>query len=97
MRHHVLCILKGVRHPVASAILTVQYPETHTVIDDRVVGAVQKLWRLGLLAAEPPSDTNHYWAYLNDVFRPIAASLGVCHRDLDRALWKWHKEEMPET
>jgi len=97
MRHHILCILSGVRHPVASAILTVRYPETHTVIDDRAVAAVQKLRRLGLLNIDPPSDTNHYWTYLEDVFRPIAASLGVRHRDLDRALWKWHKEGMPET
>jgi hypothetical protein len=97
MRHRILCILKGVGHPVASAILTVRYPETHTVIDKRVVGAFRKLRKLGLLGVKPPSDTNHYWDYLDRVFRPAARRLGVCHRDLDRALWKWHKEGMPTT
>src|ERR1700691_2272600 len=43
MRHHILCILNGVQRAVASAILAVRYPETHTVIDKRVVGAFRKL------------------------------------------------------
>lgn len=97
MRHHILCILKGVQHPVASAILTIRYPDTHTVVDDRAIGAVRKLWQLGLLGTERPLDASHYWSYLHGVFRPLAASLRVQHRDLDRALWKWHKEGMPET
>jgi hypothetical protein len=82
---------------VASAILTIRYPDTHTVVDDRAIGAVRKLWQLGLLGTEPPLDASHYWSYLDGVFRPLAASLRVQHRDLDRALWKWHKEGMPET
>lgn len=96
MRHRILCFLYGVGHPVASAILTICDPDNHTVIDVRTVGALRKLWQLGLLATEPPSRTDRYWAYLQ-VFREIATSLGVRYRDLDRALWKWHKEGMPET
>lgn len=78
----------GVQRPVTSAILTVRYPETHTVIDKRVVAAFRKLRKLRLLDIKPPSDTKHYWDYLERVFRPTAKDLGVCHRDLDRALWK---------
>jgi hypothetical protein len=65
MRHHILCVLMGIRHPMASAILTVRYPQTHTVIDKLVVRAVRKLRKLGLLNAKPPSDTNYYWTYLD--------------------------------
>ena len=91
MRHHILCILDGIRHPVASAILTVWSPETHTVVDDRVVKALRKLWRLGALDFEPPSRSDQYWTYLQ-AFRQIATNIGVQHRDLDRALWKWQKD-----
>jgi hypothetical protein len=96
MRHRILSILDGVGHPVASAILTIWDPDNHTVIDDRSVAALRKLWGLGLLPSEPPSQTNRYWTYLK-VYRDIAADLGVAHRDLDRALWKWNKAGMPET
>jgi hypothetical protein len=53
MRHHILCILDGVGHPVASAILTVRYPDTHTVIDKRAVAALRELWRREALDAKP--------------------------------------------
>jgi thermostable 8-oxoguanine DNA glycosylase len=96
MKHRILCFLYGVGHPVASAILTIWDPDNHTVIDVRTVGALRKLWELGLLDAEPPSRTDRYLKYLR-VFRDIAKELVVSHRDLDRALWKWHREGMPET
>ena len=96
MKHRILCFLYGVGHPVASAILTIWDPDNHTVIDVRTVGALRKLWELGLLDAEPPSRTDRYLKYLR-VFRDITKELVVGHRDLDRALWKWHREGMPET
>jgi hypothetical protein len=96
MRHRILCILYGVGHPVASAILTIWDPDNHTVIDVRTVAALRKLWKLGLLVDEPPARTDRYWAYL-EVFRKIAGSLGARSRDLDRALWEWNRQGMPET
>jgi hypothetical protein len=99
MRHHILRILKGVDHAMASAILTVWDPKTHTVVDYRAVEALQELSKRRALELEPPPGRRGalpgYWTYLK-AYRPIAASIGVDHRDLDRALWKWHKAGMPE-
>jgi hypothetical protein len=99
MRHHILRILDGVGHPMASAILTVWEPEDHTVMDYRAVEALQELKNRGALDLEPPPGRRGalpgYWTYLR-AYRPIARSVGVSFRDLDRALWKWHKEGMPE-
>lgn len=93
MRHHVLCILAGVGQPVASAILTIWKPETQTVLDVRAVAALQAL---GELQPTKTGGLPDYWNYL-ERFREVASDLHVTHRDLDRALWKWHKAGMPET
>lgn len=91
MRHHILCILDGVRHPMASAILTVCEPEYHTVLDYRVVEALQELKKRRVIDLEPPPGQRGalpgYWTYLQ-AYRPIARSIEVGLRDLDRALWK---------
>lgn len=50
MRHHILCLLSGVRHPMASAILTVWNPETQSIFDVRVVEALRELHARGALA-----------------------------------------------
>jgi hypothetical protein len=100
MRHHILCILDGVGHPMASAILTVWEPEEHTVLDYRAVEALQELKQRGALDSELPPGQRRaypgYWTYLQ-AYRSIARSVGVSFRDLDRALWKWSKGKMPET
>jgi len=100
IRHHILCILDGVRHAMASAVLTVWDPENHTVLDYRAVEALQELKKRGILDLDPPPGQRGalpgYWTYLQ-TYRPIANSIGVSLRDLDRALWKWHKEKMPEN
>jgi hypothetical protein len=100
MRHHILRILHGVGHPMASAILTIWEPENHTVLDYRAVEALQELKKLGALDLEPPPGQRGalpgYWTYLQ-AYRPIARNVGICFRDLDRALWKWHKEKMPDN
>ena len=100
MRHRILCILAGVGHPVASAILTVWDPETQTMYDFRAVEALEGLWAQQALDLEPAHGTRKampgYWTYL-EAYRPIAASVGVDHRGLDRALWMWHKAGMPQN
>ncbi len=90
MRHHVLDILPGVDHPVAGAILTVWDAEKYTMYDRRAVEALEELRRLGEL--EPDESPGRYWAHVR-TSRKIAERLGVGLRELDRALWKWHKEE----
>jgi hypothetical protein len=97
-RHRILCILSGVGHPMASAILTVWDPEAHTVYDYRVVEALQELQKLNPLPCSPAvGDRRHmpgYWTFLQP-YREIAKSVGVSHRDLDRALWKWDQAGKP--
>lgn len=88
LRHRILCLLEGVGHPMASAILTVWRPDEHTVLDYRAVEALQELARHGLLASDPPGGYRRalpdYWAYLQ-LYRPVAEQHGVSYRDLDLA------------
>jgi hypothetical protein len=99
MRHRILRILDGVGHPMASAILTVWKPQDNTILDYRVVEALHELKDRGAIDIEPPWGRRGalpgYWTYLQ-VYRAIASSVNVRFRDLDRALWKWHKEQTPE-
>jgi hypothetical protein len=82
---------------VASAILTVVYPETHTTLDLRAVEAVDELYRLGQLVDELPFESSGlpgYFSYLS-CCRAVATQTDSTLRDLDRALWKWSREGMP--
>lgn len=78
----VLCGLRGVLVPVASAIFTATFPERFTVIDFRA------LETLGV-KLEPPT-VEHYLQYL-DFCRGKAREMALSLRDLDRALWKHSK------
>lgn len=99
LQHRILSLLHGVRDPVASALLTVWAPDRHTVIDFRAVQALDKLQSIGALRQEvPPHSTGglpDYTQYL-ECCRSVARQCGVGLRDLDRALWKWSKEGMPD-
>lgn len=97
---YTLQLLHGVSAAVASALLIFPFPEVHTVIDFRVARALEALDKAGQLPDEllwrqrPPTDTSWlppYPPYL-DACRRLAAHLGFSLRDLDRALWQWHKE-----
>jgi hypothetical protein len=97
MRHHILCLLSGVRHPMASAIPTVWNPETQSIFDVRVVQALRELRAKRALALALPADLDRgYWNYMK-TYRQIAEDLGVSYRSLDQALWKWNKAGMPRT
>jgi len=99
LRHRILGLLAGVGPPMASAILTVWRPDEHTVLDYRVVEALQELRNRGVLNSDAPGGSRRalpgYCAYLQ-AYRPIADELSANYRDLDRALWKWHKADMPD-
>lgn len=97
---YTLQLLHGVSAAVASALLIFPLPDRHTVIDFRVARALEALDRTGQLPDEllwrqrPPSDNAWlppYPPYL-DACRRLASHLSVSLRDLDRALWQWHKE-----
>ena len=100
LQHRIFSLLHGVRVPVASALLTVWAPDRHTVIDFRAVEALEKLQSIGALGQEVPphsaGELPDYTRYL-ECCRSVARHCGVGLRDLDRALWKWSKEGMPET
>ena len=80
-----LCRLKGVGIPVASAILTMVYPEKYTIIDFRALEA------LGIKRGDSEETLYYYVEYL-ETCRRIANDCKVDLRTLDRALWQWSKE-----
>ena len=97
---YTLQLLHGVSAAVASALLIFPFPDVHTVIDFRVARALEALDQAGQLPDEllwrqrPPRDNSWlppYPAYL-DACRQLAAHLNASLRDVDRALWQWHKE-----
>lgn len=86
-----LCILRGVRVPVASAFLTFIQPDRYTVIDPRAWGT---LYSLGELDRPSPSQFSpaDYDEYLR-VCRRVAAEYSVDLRTLDRALFSLNLDE----
>lgn len=96
-QHRILARLHGVADPMASALLMVWNPESHTVLDFRAFAALERLQRRGLLKEEVPEREGSYPPYPEylQCCRAIALRLGVSLRDLDRALWKWNEMKMP--
>ena len=100
LRHHVLTALSGVGAPMASAILTVWNPDRFTVTDYRARGALWKLDARGVFSIATPRvpqpNLLDYPMLLATVLR-LRNTIGrtIQLRDLDRALWEWHKQGMP--
>jgi hypothetical protein len=97
---YTLELLQGVLDPVASALLAFPFPKTHTVIDYRAARTLEALQERGELPFEllwrPKPDPNAkgsppYPVYV-DACLKLATGLNISLRDLDRALWQWHKE-----
>lgn len=80
IKHLVLTLLQGVRVPMASAMLTVCYPDRFTIRDVR---ALRTLRAHGVVAA---GVTPEYVSYV-DLCRSIARDLGIDLRTLDRAFY----------
>lgn len=80
-----LCALKGVGIPVASAILTMVYPDKYTIIDFRALEA------LGVKQGSGEDTVDYYLEYLQ-ACRILAQRCKTDLRTLDRALWQWSKE-----
>lgn len=95
IKHRILTLLKGVRVPVASALLAVWDPGRFTVLDFR---AIESLRTLGIEGASGwPTARNEYPKYMDylEVCRGTATDLKVPLRDLDRALWQFSKDGLP--
>lgn len=76
-----LCGHTGIKLAVASAILTVCYPDMFTIIDYRV---------LGILRLKPEKADGWTAARYWDEFVPAVKRLcrpGFCLREMDKALW----------
>jgi hypothetical protein len=84
--------IPGVGIPVASAFLSVLYPEVFTIVDDRTIYAFNHHEKLKLnknekLKPDPRTSTKGYFNYLK-VCKRKSAELGFKDlRDFDRALW----------
>jgi len=77
-----LSTLVGVEIPVASAILTICYPELYSVIDVRN-------WRQ-VFPKEPQKNyysTKEYWEYLN-IIRDMAKKFELTPQQIDLAIWQ---------
>jgi hypothetical protein len=80
----VLCGLKGVAVPVASAILTAINPERYTIIDFRALEA---------LGTDSTNRSVDYYLQYVATCRKLANEHRTTLRELDRALWQWSKEK----
>lgn len=80
-----LCRVNGIGIPVASAILTMVYPNKYTIIDFRALES------LGVKEGRGQDTVEYYLDYLN-ACRVLAREHHVSLRTLDRALWQWSKE-----
>lgn len=81
----------GIGLPMASAILSVCYPQEFTVLDYRAWETLQGMGVAGLPARKPVT-VDAYLQYCQ-VCRAFAAQHKLALRDLDRALWAKSWEE----
>jgi hypothetical protein len=81
--------VEGIAVPIASAILTVCYPDRFTVLDYRAWDALREVGRVR--RATVPTDVDSYFREYLPACTQLSHELGMSLRDLDRALWGWSK------
>ncbi len=84
-----LCNLKGVGIPMASAILTIVFPNKYAVIDIRCIDMLNKL----NLTIKKYISLNVWLEYLK-IIRNLAKSNKLTPRDIDKILFAMHKESL---
>jgi thermostable 8-oxoguanine DNA glycosylase len=78
----------GIGVPIASAILTVCYPDRFTILDYR---AWEALFHFKKVESKSiPVDIGSYFNYLGKC-REMAREKNMSLRELDHALWGWSK------
>jgi hypothetical protein len=82
LRMNILCSLRGVGVPIASAILALVFPEEYAVVDFRV-------WRQ-LFDKPTEFSISDYKRYMNKI-RPLAKELGWLVQEVDYAIWEYDK------
>lgn len=83
LRVGVLCALRGVGVPVASAILALVFPEKYAVIDFRG-------WRQVFGEEKTTFSVSDYKRYLREV-RRLALELGWSVQEVELAIWKYDR------
>jgi hypothetical protein len=90
-RMNMLIEINGIGVPVASAILTVCYPDRFTVLDYRAWEALFHFKRV--MSKTMPTGTAGYFNTYLPACRTLAQQLRMRLRELDRAMWGWSKRE----
>ena len=80
----ILTSIKGIGLPIASAILTVCYPNKFTILDYRVWDILFKDKKVK--SKNPPKTISEYLDYV-DICKNYAKKLKLSLRDFDRAMW----------
>lgn len=88
-RMEMLCRLNGVSIPMASALLTIVYPEKYAVIDIRCLEMLKK--KNCDIGKYPSLNT---WIKYLKIMREWAKENNVTPRELDMALFATHREEL---
>jgi hypothetical protein len=84
---HILAQLCGIAGPVGSTILHFMYPDSFPIIDVRTT---QVLHCAGLIS-KCSSDQKHYPKFKSALHRLAQNCLGFTLREIDRALFAYHK------
>lgn len=89
-RLELLCSLHGVSIPMASAILTLVWPERYGVIDIRVW---QLLYAMKSVTTKPSGVGFNFknWFRMLCIFRHHAKRLGCSVRDVERTIFRYHQ------
>jgi len=83
LRFGILCTLRGVGVPVASAILALVFPERYTVIDFRG-------WRQVFGEERTAFSVSDYKRYLREI-QNLAQQLGWPVQEVDLAIWEYDR------
>lgn len=82
--------LKGVGIPMASAILTVVFPEKYAIIDVRCLEILKERFNSEI----GKSISIKTWLKYLDIMRKLANENNITPRELDMALFAMHKEKL---
>ncbi len=83
LRMDLLCALRGVSAPVASAVLALTFPDEYAVIDFRV-------WRQLFDEDKREFFTPEYKKHIRKI-RPLAKQLGWRVQEVDYAIWEFDR------
>ena len=83
LRVGILCSLRGVGVPVASAVLALVFPEEYAVIDFRA-------WRQIFGEEQPTLFIPEYKKYMREI-RRLADELGWPMQEVDHAIWEYDR------